>query len=285
MSINWYPGHMAKTRRVMQEDLKNIDLVCELIDARIPLSSRNPDLDRLCAGKRRMLVLNRADQADPAATAKWAAWYRKQGLTVMEADSKKGGFQNAFRACAQSACAELIQRRAAKGQEGKAVRIMIMGIPNVGKSSFINRLLGRKSAVAADKPGVTRGKQWFSLSGGFDFMDTPGMLWPKIDTDEMGYLLAFTGTIRDEILDLEDLACRLILQLNLSAPEAIVKRYGITGINVEQPYDTLTEMAQKRGFLAGRGEYDTLRMAKVLLDEFRGGKLGRITLELPPEDA
>ena len=278
MSINWYPGHMAKTRRVMQEDMKNID-------ARIPLSSRNPDLYRLCAGKRRMLVLNRADQADPAATARWAAWYRKQGLTVMEADSKKGGFQNTFRSCAQSACADLIERRAAKGQQGKAVRIMIMGIPNVGKSSFINRLLGRKSAVAADKPGVTRGKQWFSLSGGFDFMDTPGMLWPKIDTDEMGYLLAFTGTIRDEILDLEDLACRLIVQLQTASPEAIVKRYGITAVNGDQPYETLTEMAQKRGFLAGRGEYDTLRMAKVFLDEFRGGKLGRITLELPPEEA
>ena len=283
MSINWYPGHMAKTRRVMLEDLKHIDMVCEVIDARIPKSSRNPDLNRLCQGKRRMLVLNRADQADPAMTQKWMAYYRAQGYTVLETDSQKGGFLPAFTKSARQCCADLIARLEAKGQTGKSIRIMIMGIPNVGKSSFINRLLGKKAAVAADKPGVTRGKQWFSLPGGFDFMDTPGMLWPKIDTDEMGYMLAFTGTIRDEILDLEDLACKLILQLEKSAPDAIVKRYGITAVDADQPYDTLTEMAKKRGFLAGRNEYDTLRMARTLLDEFRAGKLGRITLELPPE--
>lgn len=284
MSINWYPGHMAKTRRVMQEDLKNVDMICEIVDARIPAASRNPDLNRLCQNKRRMLVLNRVDQADPAATAKWRAYYQAQGLRVMEADSRKGGFLNQFTACAKATCADLLQRQAAKGQVGKPIRIMIMGIPNVGKSSFINRLLNKKAAVAADKPGVTRGKQWFSLPGGFDFMDTPGMLWPKIETDEMGYLLAFTGTIRDEILDLEDLACRLLLQLENAAPGAVVKRYGITAVDPAQPYDTLTELAKKRGYLAGRGEYDTLRMARVLLDEFRSGKLGRITLELPPED-
>ena len=283
MSINWYPGHMAKTRRVMVEDLKNVDMVCEVIDSRIPQSSRNPDLNALCKGKRRMIVLNRVDQADPAATAKWAAYYREQGYVVMEADSQKGGFLKQFTNCARKTCEDLIQRQEAKGQVGKSIRIMIMGIPNVGKSSFINRLLGKKAAVAADKPGVTRGKQWFSLPGGFDFMDTPGMLWPKIDTDEMGYMLAFTGTIRDEILDLEDLACKLIIQLEKSSPDAIVKRYGITAVDADQPYDTLTELAKKRGFLAGRNEYDTLRMARTLLDEFRAGKLGRITLELPPE--
>ena len=283
MSINWYPGHMARTRRVMAEDLKNVDMVCELIDARIPRSSRNPDLDRLCRGKRRMLVLNRADQADPEATAKWAVYYRAQGYTVMEADSQKGGFLKQFTNCARRTCEDLIRRQEAKGQVGRSIRIMIMGIPNVGKSSFINRLLGKKAAVAADKPGVTRGKQWFSLPGGFDFMDTPGMLWPKIDTDEMGYMLAFTGTIRDEILDLEDLASRLIVQLETSAPNAVVKRYGITAVDREHSYDTLTELAKKRGFLAGRNEYDTLRMSRTLLDEFRAGKLGRITLELPPE--
>lgn len=284
MSINWYPGHMAKTRRVMAEDLKNVDMVCELIDARIPLSSRNPDLDQLCRGKRRMLVLNRADQAAPEATTAWMAYYRRQGYVVMEADSQKGGFLKQFTACARRTCQELIARQEAKGQVGKSIRIMIMGIPNVGKSSFINRLLGKKAAVAADKPGVTRGKQWFSLPGGFDFMDTPGMLWPKIESDEMGFLLAFTGTIRDEILDLEDLACRLLTRLAVCAPGAVEKRYGIAAVDVEHPYDTLTELAKKRGFLAGRNEYDTLRMARTLLDEFRAGKLGRITLELPPED-
>ena len=160
---------------------------------------------------------------------------------------------------------------------------MVIGVPNVGKSTFINRLHGSNIARTGDKPGVTRGKQWFSLAGGFEFMDTPGMLWPKIDTDEMGYMLAFTGTIRDEILDLEDLACKLIVQLETSASGAIVKRYGITAVDTEQPYETLTALAKKRGFLAGRNEYDTLRMARTLLDEFRAGKLGRISLELPPE--
>ena len=190
---------MARTRRVMQDDLKNVDMICEILDARIPKSSRNPDLNDLCRGKRRMLVLNRCDQADPAATARWAAFYRGQGLRVLETDSQKGGFTSAFTAAARQTCADLLERQAAKGQSGKPIRIMIMGIPNVGKSSFINRLLGKKAAVAADKPGVTRGKQWFTLPGGFDFMDTPGMLWPKIESDEMGYLLAFTGTIRDNM--------------------------------------------------------------------------------------
>ena len=283
MSINWYPGHMAKTRRFMQEDLKLVDVVCEIADARIPVSSRNPDLDRMAQNKRRMLVLNRADQADPKETANWVKFYKSQGYTVMETNSKTGDFRNEFTNKVRECCADLLKRLEDKGQVGKHIRIMIIGIPNVGKSTFINRLLGKKSAVAADKPGVTRSKQWFTLPGNqFDFMDTPGMLWPKIDTDEIGFSLAFTGSIRDEILDLEDLACRLILQLDEVAPGALQNRYGIEEVCREQPYDTLTEMARKRGFLAGRGEYDTERMAKIFLDEFRGGKLGRITLERAP---
>ena len=283
MSINWYPGHMAKTRRFMQEDLKLVDVVCEIADARIPVSSRNPDLDRMAQNKRRMLVLNRADQADPKETANWVKFYKSQGYTVMETNSKTGDFRNEFTNKVRECCADLLKRLEDKGQVGKHIRIMIIGIPNVGKSTFINRLLGKKSAVAADKPGVTRSKQWFTLPGNqFDFMDTPGMLWPKIDTDEIGFSLAFTGSIRDEILDLEDLACRLILQLDEVAHGALQNRYGIEEVCREQPYDTLTEMARKRGFLAGRGEYDTERMAKIFLDEFRGGKLGRITLERAP---
>ena len=283
MSINWYPGHMARTRRLMLEDLKNVDAVCEIVDARIPHSSRNPDLDKLAQGKRRLLVLNRADQADPDKTARWMEYYRAQGLNVMATDSQKGGFLPAFSAAVRTVCADLIRRNEEKGQTGKTIRLMIVGIPNVGKSSFINRLLGRKSAVAEDRPGVTRRKQWYTLPGGFDFMDTPGMLWPKIDDDDAGYRLAFTGTIRDEILDLEDLACRLLVQLEKEAPGAVERRYGICP-DLSEPYDGLCALGKKRGFVVSGGEINTERMARVLLDEFRSGKLGRITLESPPEN-
>ena len=283
MSINWYPGHMARTRRLMREDLKNIDVVCEIIDARIPVSSRNPDLDRLAQGKRRVLVLNRADQADPAKTAKWVQYYRAQGLAVIETDSQKGGFLPAFLAAVRTVCADLIRRNEEKGQAGRHIRLMIVGIPNVGKSSFINRLLGRKSAIAEDRPGVTRRNQWYTLPDGFDFMDTPGMLWPKIEDDEIGYRLAFTGTIRDEILDLEDLACRLIAALEREAPGATRARYGVDIDPDAALYDSLTALARRRGFSVKGGEADTERMSRVLLDEFRSGKLGRITLESPPQ--
>ncbi len=282
MSINWYPGHMARTRRLMAEDLKNIDAVCEIADARIPFSSRNPELDRLARGKRRLLVLNRADQADPSKTARWIAFYKSRNLAVMAADSKKGGFLPEFTAAVHSVCSDLIERNQAKGQVGKTIRLMIVGIPNVGKSSFINRLLGRKSAIAEDRPGVTRRNQWYTLPGGFDFMDTPGMLWPKIEDERTGYRLAFTGTIRDEILDLEDLACRLLVTLAQQAPGAVTARYGICP-DISEPYNGLCALARKRGFVVSGGEVDTERMARVLLDEFRSGKLGRITLEDPSE--
>jgi len=280
MSINWYPGHMAKTRRLMTDDLKNVDLVCELLDARIPKSSRNPELERMCAHKRMLLVLNRADQADPALTARWVTYYRERDFFVLQTDSQKGGFLPIFTDAARNCCDDLLRRAADKGQR-KNIRIMVAGIPNVGKSSFINRLLGRKSAVAADRPGVTRGKQWYSLPGGFELMDTPGLLWPKIESDEQGFKLAFTGTIRDEILDLEDLACRLLTTLQTVAPEAVVKRYGVTEVNMDEPFTTLQEMARKRSYLLSGGECDTGRIARVLLDEFRAGKLGNITLETP----
>ena len=284
MSINWYPGHMAKSRRLMLEDLKNIDLVCEITDARIPKSSRNPDLVELSAGKRRIIVLNRADQADPAATARWLEFYRAQGSIVMQTNSQQGGFLPQFRETVFSACSDLIEKNSLKGQTGKNIRIMIVGIPNVGKSSFINRLLGKKAAIAADKPGVTRGKQWFSVPGAFDFMDMPGMLWPKIEDEAVGYALAFVGTIKDEILDPEDLACRLISVLGRHYPDVITARYGVDIREDELPFDTLEKMARARGFLLARGELDTLRMSKIFLNEFRGGKLGRLTLEYPHEE-
>ena len=282
MSINWYPGHMAKSRRLMTADMKNVDVVCEILDARIPCSSRNPELEKMAKGKRRMLVLNRADQANPEITGAWCVFFRGQGYTVLESDSKKGGFLSAFTAAANDCCQELIARNRAKGQEGKRIRIMIVGIPNVGKSSFINRLVGKKSAMAADKPGVTRLNQWFSLPGVFDFMDTPGMLWPKIENDITGYRLAFCGTIRNEILDLEDVACRLIEELNKLDPQALVKRYASTVNTESAAYDQLILLAKSRGFLKSRGEADTERMARTLLNEFQEGKLGRVTLEYPP---
>ncbi len=279
MSINWYPGHMAKTRRLMLADLKHIDMVCELVDARIPRSSRNPDLIKLSANKYRMLVLNRADQADPISTKKWLEHYKKEGYTVIDTDSKHGGFNNRFVSAVNECCAEVIAKNEAKGLN-RTIKAMIMGIPNVGKSSFINRLLGKKSAIAADRPGVTRHNSWFNLAGKFDFMDTPGMLWPKIESDEIGYKLAFCGTIKDEILDREDLACQLIKTLSDVAPKSLIERYGIESVDARQPYEALCEIAQKRHYIKG-GEPDTERMAITLLDEFRSGKLGRITLEMP----
>ena len=281
MSINWYPGHMARTRRLMAGDLSNVDLVCELTDARIPRASRNPELRRMCEHKRRLLVLNRSDQADPSETARWADYWRARGEQVLVCDSKKGGFDKAFAAAAQTCCADLIERAEARGLH-KTVRVMVAGIPNVGKSSFINRLLGRKSAVAENRPGVTRASQWFSLPGGFDLMDTPGLLWPKIETDEMGYLLAFTGCIRDEILDLEDLSCHLIERIRAVRPEALTERYH-ADISQMELYEGLQELARKRGFLLSGGDTDTERMARVLLEEYRSGKLGRMTLERAPQ--
>ena len=287
MNIQWYPGHMAKTRRQMLENLKNIDLVCELVDARIPQVSRNPDMDEIAGDKPRMMILNRVDLADPEATRRWASFYRAQGYAVLETDSQHGTGTGRFAAAARERLADKISALNEKGQTGRAVRVMVVGIPNVGKSTFINRVLGRKSAKAADKPGVTRGAQWFRVPGGIDLLDTPGILWPKFDDERVGILLAVTGAVKDDILDLETLACRLFELLAVRAPQAIVDRYKLT--IPEQSdflgYDLLQQAGRKRGFLISGGEIDTERMARILLDEFRGGVLGRITLETPEDYA
>ena len=287
MNIQWYPGHMAKTRRQMLENLKNIDLVCELVDARIPQVSRNPDMDEIAGDKPRMMILNRVDLADPEATRRWASFYRAQGYAVLETDSQHGTGTGRFAAAARERLADKISAWNEKGQTGRAVRVMVVGIPNVGKSTFINRVLGRKSAKAADKPGVTRGAQWFRVPGGIDLRDTPGILWPKFDDERVGILLAVTGAVKDDILDLETLACRLFELLAVRAPQAIVDRYKLT--IPEQSdflgYDLLQQAGRKRGFLISGGEIDTERMARILLDEFRGGVLGRITLETPEDYA
>ena len=287
MNIQWYPGHMAKTRRQMLENLKNIDLVCELVDARIPQVSRNPDMDEIAGDKPRMMILNRVDLADPEATRRWASFYRAQGYAVLETDSQHGTGTGRFAAAARERLADKISAWNEKGQTGRAVRVMVVGIPNVGKSTFINRVLGRKSAKAGDKPGVTRGAQWFRVPGGIDLLDTPGILWPKFDDERVGILLAVTGAVKDDILDLETLACRLFELLAVRAPQAIVDRYKLT--IPEQSdflgYDLLQQAGRKRGFLISGGEIDTERMARILLDEFRGGVLGRITLETPEDYA
>lgn len=281
IAINWYPGHMAKTRRLMIDDLKSVDVVCEIVDARIPISSRNPDLFDITQNKKRLIVLNRADQADKAMTDKWESYFKDLGYFVITTDSQKGIGISSFKTELKKIMAEEIKRNTEKGMAGKAIRVMVIGVPNVGKSSFINRILGKKSAIAANRPGVTRAKQWFSLGDGIDLMDTPGMLPSKIEGEDTGVMLAFTGTIKDEILNIEEIACEFIKVITKLDFNIFKERYNIEYIEDEMPYDTLGRMAKSRGFLLSKGEYDTERMSRVIFDEFRNGKLGRITLELP----
>lgn len=286
MNIQWYPGHMTKTRRKMAEYIKNVDLVCEIVDARIPQVSRNPEIDTLVGGKPRLMILNRIDLADPSATRAWAKYYRAQGCLVLEADSRSGQGIGKFSTAVREALADKIAQWQEKGQTGRSARVMIVGIPNVGKSTFINRVLGRKAAKAADKPGVTRGSQWFKVDGGVDLLDTPGILWPKFDDERTGILLAVTGAVKDDILDAETLACKLFELLAVHAPESIQMRYKIDLPDENEAFpgfSMLEQAGRKRGFLISGGEIDTERMARILLDEFRGGILGRITLETPEE--
>lgn len=290
MDIHWYPGHMTKTRRMIQADLKLVDLVAEVIDARIPISSRNPDIDELVGDKPRLIILNRADQADPEQTRAWTRWFKTRGCAVLETDSKTGGGVNQFSAVIKDALKEQIARWREKGQVGRPVRVMVVGVPNVGKSTFINKVARRKSAKAGDRPGVTRGKQWVAVDAGLDLLDTPGILWPKFEDQTVGRNLAFTGAIKDEVMDAETLACYLMETLAEHYPQALLERYKLelppraqdeeTG-GLSYGYDLLERAARKRGFLISGGEPDTERMAKVLLDEFRAGRLGRFTLETP----
>ena len=290
MDIHWYPGHMTKTRRMIQADLKLVDLVAEVIDARIPISSRNPDIDELVGDKPRLIILNRADQADPEQTRAWTRWFKARGCAVLETDSKTGGGVNQFSAVIKDALKEQIARWREKGQVGRPVRVTVVGVPNVGKSTFINKVARRKSAKAGDRPGVTRGKQWVAVDAGLDLLDTPGILWPKFEDQTVGRNLAFTGAIKDEVMDAETLACYLMETLAERYPQALLERYKLelppraqdeeTG-GLSYGYDLLERAARKRGFLISGGEPDTERMAKVLLDEFRAGRLGRFTLETP----
>ena len=283
MNIQWYPGHMTKTRRMIQEQIRNMDAVCEILDARIPISSRNPDVDELAAGKPRLVVLNRADQADPALTRQWAVWFRAKGYAVLESNAKEGAGTGKFAGAVRELLADKLKAYAEKGQSGRVLQVMILGIPNVGKSTFINKVAGRKTAKAEDRPGVTRGKQWIAVDRQLELLDTPGILWPKFEDQSVGLNLAYTGAVRDEVMDLEELASHLMAYLGAHYPQTLEARYKIMPEAEESGYDLLVRAGKKRGFLISGGEVDTERMAKILLDEFRGGKLGRFTLETPED--
>ena len=278
-NLSWFPGHMTKTKRMIASELPHMDAVCEILDARIPLSSRNPDVDDLTAGKPRLIVLNRADQADPAQTRRWSQYFRAKGWAVLEANAKGGVGTEKFAAAVRELLKEKLEAYAAKGQVGRVVRVMVLGIPNVGKSTFINKVAKRKTAKAEDRPGVTRSKQWVPVDATLELLDTPGILWPKFDDPDVGKRLAFTGAVKDDVLDIEELACYLMDYLAAHYADVLTERYKITVEDGDSGYDLLEKAGRKRGFLMRGAQVDTERMARILLDEFRGGKLGRFTLE------
>lgn len=266
----------------MEQDISQVDAVCEIVDARIPVSSRNPDIDSIAKDKPRILVLNRMDLADPAATRKWEAWFRSMGNTVLTTDCKSRKGISEFTPSVRKACQAKLQRDAARGMN-RPLRIMVVGIPNVGKSTLINQISGRKGAKAENRPGVTRGKQWVTVDNGLLLLDTPGILWPKFEDPRVGMMLAFTGAVKEDVMDIEELACHLMELLLSRYPEALSRRYQLEAEPGTPGYVLLEMAGKKRGFLLSGGEIHTERMAKVLLDEFRSGKLGKFTLELPGE--
>ena len=283
LNIQWFPGHMTKAQRMIEDNIKQVDAVCEILDARIPRSSRNPDIDRLAGDKPRLVILNRTDLADPKATAAWRRQLEGRGLAVLETDARSGRGVKDFAPAVRRLLADKLADYEAKGQVGRPLRVMILGIPNVGKSTFINKVAGRKAAAAGDKPGVTRGKQWISIDRGLDLLDTPGILWPKFDSQEVGEMLAITNAIKADVLDKETLGANFMLRLRAHYPEALRERYKFEPDPDANGFELLEEAAKKRGFLISRGEYDIERMANTLLGEYHDGKLGRLTLEYPEE--
>lgn len=289
--VQWFPGHMAKTRRIMQSNLRLVDVVIEITDARIPYSSRNPEMDKLVGSKPRLLLLNKADSADESVTSQWIDHYKKKGIAAVATDCRSGKNINKFKSALKELMAEQVAVWESKGMHGRPVRMMIVGIPNVGKSSFINRLAGSKRAKVEDRPGVTRGKQWVTLDDSTELLDMPGVLWPKFEDKTVGERLAFTGAVKDNILDTEYLACRLLELLYGEYPESLITRYGVSlddlPENVDEMsgcvkgFEILERIGRKRGFLVSGGEINTERAAITVLDEFRAGKLGRISLEKP----
>ena len=281
MHFQWYPGHMTKAKRMMQENIKLIDLVIELVDARIPVSSRNPDIDELGKNKSRLILLNKADLAEDKWNDAWAEYFREKGFFVVKVNSKKGGGLKSIQGVIQEACKEKMERDRKRGILNRPVRAMVVGIPNVGKSTFINALAGKACAKTGNKPGVTKGKQWIRLNKQVELLDTPGILWPKFEDQEVGLRLAFIGSIKDEILNTEELAAELIKFLNANYPGVLEEKYGVEPS--DDAYVLLAGIARSRNCLLKGSELDTEKAALLLLDDFRNGKLGRLTLVYPQE--
>lgn len=281
MHFQWYPGHMTKAKRMMQENIKLIDLIIELVDARIPVSSRNPDIDELGGQKARLILLNKSDLASERWNEKWEQYFKEKGFSVVRVNSRSGAGIKSINGVIQEACREKIDRDRKRGILNRPVRAMVVGIPNVGKSTFINSLAGKACAKTGNKPGVTKGKQWIRLNKQVELLDTPGILWPKFEDQEVGKKLAFIGSIKDEILNTMELAAELIRSLSKSAPDQVKHTYDIAGS--EDPYEVLREIAEKKHCLTKGGELDLEKAAALSLDDFRGGKLGRLTLEFPED--
>lgn len=293
INVQWFPGHMAKTRRIMKSSMPLVDAVVEITDARIPYSSRNPEMDKIIGNKPRLILLNKCDAADETVTSQWIDYYKRKNILTLATDCKSGRGVNKFLLSLKQLLGAEIEKWNAKGMTGRPIRIMIVGIPNVGKSSFINKLSKARRAKVEDRPGVTRGKQWVTLSEGLELLDMPGVLWPKFEDKQVGENLAFTGAIKDNVMDIEYLACRLLQFLNNGYSDRIEERYGVdlSGIepddsvlsNCTEGYEILNRIGKKRGFLVSGGEIDTERTAITVVDEFRGGKLGRLSLEKPKD--
>lgn len=282
-NIQWFPGHMTKTKRQIQASLKLVDAVAEIIDARIPVSSRNPDLDSIIQNEPRVVLMNKCDMADPSSTQKWINYFKNNGIVAIPIDCKTGRGINKFVSSVNEVLKEKIEKQKAKGLLNPTVRVMIVGIPNVGKSTFINRISKNRKAKAEDKPGVTRGNQWFTINKGFEVLDTPGVLWPKFEDKIVGERLAFTGAVKDQIMDTELLAMRLLDFLKVEKNPIFVERFKLQNEPIEdiESYELLELIGRKRGMLISGGEIDTERAAIMLLDEYRSAKLGKYTFELP----
>lgn len=279
--VQWFPGHMAKTRRLIKESLPLVDGVTELLDARIPYSSSNPELGELINNKPRIVLLNKCDLADKDTTRQWVEYYKKTGVTAIPVDCRSGKGLNNYISAVREVLKDKIRQNEERGMPGKALRIMVVGIPNTGKSSFINRMAGAAKAKVADKAGVTRQNQWFAIGNGIELLDTPGVLWPKFDDPKVGDRLAFIGSVKDEILDSETLAVRLLEVMKNDYPERLAERYKINDFSDKEPWEVLEMIGKKRGMMIKGGEIDTERASVMLLDEYRGGKLGTISLEKP----